>query len=202
MIRSLLAFPAAALFVAASCAPAGAPAGSPTAASAGPAAARASQPCAAGGLVQSPLQTAAPTPPRTTAAATASAPAPTAPPTAAAPTPTLRPAPTVDRVGFPDEYQTKFKFAYAYDRRDAKSVSYICFNDVAAAVKQGQPFPRGSVIVFESWRPREDAQGNLSYDANGHMIRQSLNAIFVARKEEGFGEAYQAFRTGEWEYVA
>jgi len=203
VIRSQLVLPAVALLVAAACAPAGSPAaGSPPAASAGSAAARATQPCAAGGLAQSPLQAAAPTPPRTTAAATASAPAPTAPPTAAAPPPTLRPAPTVDRVGFPDEYQTKFKFAYAYDRRDAKSVSYICFNDAAAAVKQGQPFPYGSVITFESWRPREDAQGNLAFDANGHMIRESLNAIFVMRKEQGFGEAYQASRTGEWEYVA
>jgi plastocyanin len=140
----------------------------------------------------SPLQTAAP---RTTAPATTPATAPTA-------TPTLRPAPQTDRVGFPDDYQTKFKFAYAYDRRDAKSVSYICFNDVAAQVKQGEAFPYGSVLVFESWRPKEDAQGALVYDANGHMIRESLNAIFVMRKERGFGEAYANLRTGEWEYVA
>src|SRR5207245_3367594 len=116
--------------------------------------------------------TAAPTPAVTTAAPTTPA------PTVAAPTPTLRPAPQTDRIGFPDDYQTKFKFGYAYDRRDAKSVSYICLNDVAAQVKQGQPFPFGSVIVFESWRPKEDAQGSLVYDVNGHMIRESLNVIF------------------------
>jgi len=34
------------------------------------------------------------------------------------------------------------------------------------------------------------------------MIRESLNAIFVMRKEQGFGEAYANLRTGEWEYVA
>jgi plastocyanin len=193
MVRSIAAASAVTLLLITSCAPSG-PAASPA-----PPAAKATQPCAAGGLTISPLQTAAPTPTRTPVATTAPPPAPTA---AASPTPTLRPAPTTDRVGFPEDYQTKFKFAYAFDRRDAKSVSYICFNDVAATVRQGQSFPYGSVIVFESWRPKQDAQGNLTYDPNGHMIRESLNAIFVMRKEQGFGEAYQSFRTGEWEYVA
>src|SRR5438094_480014 len=75
-------------------------------------------------------------------------------------------------------------------------------NAPAAAARQGQAFPYGSVLVFEQWRPKEDASGNTIKDANGHLIRTTLNAIFVARKEQGFGEAYQAFRTGEWEYVA
>src|SRR5919204_5716551 len=197
MLRMLVVPPAVILLLITSCAPA-TPGGAPSSsASPSAVAARATQPCAAGGLSMSPLQTAAPrtTAPATTAPATTPATAPTA-------TPTLRPAPQIDRVGFPEDYQTKFKFAYAFDRRDAKSVSYICFNDVAAQVKQGEAFPYGSVLVFESWRPKEDAQGALVYDANGHMIRESLNAIFVMRKEHGFGEAYQASRTGEWEYVA
>ncbi|HEV8535949.1 MAG TPA: cytochrome P460 family protein [Candidatus Limnocylindria bacterium] len=193
MVRSFAAASAVTLLLVAGCAPSG-PAASPA-----PPAANATQPCASGGLAMSPLQSAAPTPVRTPATTTAP---PAASPAAASPTPTLRPAPTTDRVGFPEDYQTKFKFAYAFDRRDAKSVSYICFNDVAATVRQGQPFPHGSVVVFESWRPKQDAQGNLVYDPNGHMIRESLNAIFVMRKEQGFGEAYQTFRTGEWEYVA
>jgi plastocyanin len=195
MLRSAAAAGAVTFLLVTSCGPAG-PAratGTP-----GPAAAKATQPCAAGGLAMSSLQTAAPTPARTAAATTA----PPPPAAAASPAPTPRPAPTTDRVGFPEDYQTKFKFAYAFDRRDAKSVSYICFNDVAATVRQGQPFPFGSVIVFESWRPKQDAQGNLVYDPSGHMIRETLNAIFVMRKEPGFGEAYQNFRTGEWEYVA
>src|SRR5207245_586525 len=84
---------------------------------------------APGAAATSPLQTAAPrTAAPTTAVTTAAAPSPV--PTAAPPTPTLRPAPQTDRIGFPDDYQTKFKFGYAYDRRDAKSVSYICLNDV------------------------------------------------------------------------
>lgn len=201
MFRFAFAATAATLLLATSCAPAGLAPGAGASASPGPAAANATQPCATGGLAQSPLQPPAPTPSRSAGPSTA----PTAAPTSAvgaSPTPTLRPAPTTDRVGFPENYQTSFKFAYAYDRRDAKSVSYICFNDVAATAKSGQAFPYGSVIAFESWRPKEDAQGGLVYDANGHMIRETLNAIFVMRKEQGFGEAYQGSRTGEWEYVA
>jgi plastocyanin len=198
MLRAVLAVGATSLLIATACAPAAPPATSQGQAAK---AANSTQPCASGGLAVSPLQPPAPTPTRSAGVATVS-PAATPSQTAASPTPTPRPAPTADRVGFPDGYQTAFKFAYAFDRRDAKSVSYICFNDVAAAVKQGQPFPYGSVIVFESWRPKEDAQGALVYDTNGHMIRESLNAIFVMRKEPGFGEAYQASRTGEWEYVA
>src|SRR5438128_2985371 len=201
MYRLTGAMAAAALLLMTSCAPAGSPPVPAASATPGPAAANATQPCASGGLAASPLQPPAPAASRT-AGATPPAPAVATTPAAASPTPTLRPAPTVDRVGFPEDYQTRFKFAYAYDRRDAKSVSYICFNDVAASVKQGQPFPLGSVIAFESWRPKEDAQGNLVYDPNGHMIRETLNAVFVMRKEQGFGEAYQASRTGEWEYVA
>jgi plastocyanin len=162
------------------------------------------QPCAAGGLSISSIQSPAPTVAPTAASATARPTTAASPATAAAasPTPTLRPAPTTDRVGFPEGYQTAFKFGYAYDRKDAKSVSYICLNDVAASAKQGQPFPFGSVIVFESWRPKEDDRGNLILDSAGHMIRSTLNAIFVMRKEQGFGVDYKQFQTGDWEYIA
>jgi plastocyanin len=195
---------AAAVAVAIACAPqqpspAGAPgAGAPTSAasSAGPLAG--TQPCAAGGASISTVQA----PPPATAATTTVAPVTTTAATPAAPTPTLRPAPTVDRVGFPEGYQTAYKFGYAYDRKDAKSVSYICLNDVAASAKQGQPLPFGSVIVFESWRPKEDEKGNLVLDASGHMIRTTLNAIFVMRKEQGFGVDYKQYQTGDWEYIA
>ncbi|HVR89222.1 MAG TPA: cytochrome P460 family protein [Candidatus Limnocylindria bacterium] len=198
MWRRLSAVLAASLLSVVSCAaPAGkGPAAIPTATS-GPTAG--AQPCASGGLAISTIAA-----PSATAAPTVGAPTTTSAPaaTAAAPTATPRPAPTTDRVGFPEGYQTAFKFLYVYDRLDAKSISYICGNDAAASAKQGQPFPYGSVVVFESWRPKEDASGNTIKDTAGHLIRSTLNAIFVMRKEPGFGEAYQQFRTGEWEYVA
>lgn len=81
-------------------------------------------------------------------------------------------------------------------------MSYVCANDVAASVKPGEPFPYGSILVFESWRPKEDATGKVVPDDNGHLVRQTLNAIFVMRKEKGFGEAYQDRQAGEWEFAA
>lgn len=203
MWRRAWASLAASLLFVASCTPASpaanAPAPASATATAGPAAGTA--PCASGGLAISTLESPAPTtaPAATTAPAVTTAPAAT---TAPAPTATPRPAPSVDRIGFPDGYQTAFKFLYVYDRADAKSITYVCGNDAAASTRQGQAFPYGSVIVFESWRPKEDTAGNTIKDPSGHLIRTTLNAIFVMKKEQGFGEKYQAFRTGEWEYVA
>jgi plastocyanin len=148
-------------------------------------------------LIETPAPaTATPTPPPAPTATLAAT--PTQPP----PTPTPRPAPQVDRVGFPEGYREAFKQFFVFDRIDAKSVQFVCANDIAASVKQGQPFPYGSILVFESWRPKEDASRNVILDANGHLIRERLNAIFIQRKEQGFGEAYGPLRNGEWEYVA
>ena len=91
---------------------------------------------------------------------------------------------------------------YIYDRPENRQVRVICGNDIAASVKQGEPFPYGSILVMETWRAKLDADGKVAKDSNGHLLRETLNGIFVMRKEEGFGEAYQDLRTGEWEYVA
>ncbi|GEM_PF-963717 len=129
-------------------------------------------------------------------------PSPAASPTAPPPTATPRPAPQVDRVGFPEGYKDSFKQFYVFDRFDSRVVSYVCANDVAMSAKAGEPLPYGSILVFEAWRARQDAAGKVIEDASGHLIRETLTGIFVMRKEQGFGEAYQNLRTGEWEYVA
>jgi plastocyanin len=210
------------VLLAASCAPApvvaptSPPAAAPTAASVPPtptsvattptASASAGLPsCAQGRLALSLLQTPVPVTPAPTVAPTL---APTLNPsgptaTPRPPTATPLPAPQIDRVGFPpDNYQDSFRFLYVFDRTDTKQVRVVCGNDVAASVKEGQPFPYGSVIVFESWRPKEDSSSNAIKDANGHLIREVLTTLFVMRKEKGYGEAYQNLRNGEWEYVA
>ncbi|MBI4311710.1 MAG: cytochrome P460 family protein [Chloroflexi bacterium] len=105
-------------------------------------------------------------------------------------------------MGFPEGYRDAFKLFFVFDRVDAKSIQYVCANTTAASVEPGQPFPYGSVLVFETWRPLEDAQGNVTKDANGHLVRASLNTIFAMRKEQGFGTDYKDLRSGEWEYVA
>lgn len=105
-------------------------------------------------------------------------------------------------MGFPEGYREKFKQFFVFDRFDAKSIQFICGNDVATTVKPGEPFPYGSILVFETWRPKEDSSGTVIPDADGHLVRTTLNTIFVMRKEKGFGEEYGSLRNGEWEYVA
>jgi hypothetical protein len=119
-----------------------------------------------------------------------------------APTPTPGPAPAEDRVGFPDGYEQEYKLLFIVDRRDNRSVRVVCGNAVAATAQEGEPFPYGSILVMEVWRARLDADGKVVTDGNGRLIRSTLSTVFVMRKEEGFGEAYQRQRTGEWEYVA
>src|SRR5256712_4970972 len=205
MLRRASASLAATVLFLAACTPAPGGSGPPASASATEGPGAGTQPGASGGLALSPS---GPPPPATSAAATSAAPRTSAVATPAtstpapSPTATPRPAPSADRIGFPEGYQTAFKFLYVYDRADAKSITYVCGNDAAASTRQAQPFNYGSVMVFESWRPKEDAAGNTIKDANGHLIRTTLNAIFVMKKDQGFGEAYQQFRTGEWEYVA
>jgi plastocyanin len=123
--------------------------------------------------------------------------------TAQVPTPsnTPRPAPTEDRVGFPEGYQENFKLLFFFDRPDSRQVRAICGNDSAAARQPGEPFAYGSVLVMETYRTLQQ-DGKPVLDQNGHYIFEGQPTIFVMRKEKGFGEAYKEDRSGEWEYTA
>lgn len=112
------------------------------------------------------------------------------------------PGTSVDRVGFPDGYQTNFTHLYTVDRPDSGQIRAIWGNDKAASVKPGESFPYGSVILFESWRSKRDSQNNILLDENGRFIKDTLTTIFVSRKEPGFGVEYQQNRNGEWEHIA
>ncbi len=116
------------------------------------------------------------------------------------------PAPTVDRVGFPEDYMNKFKVWYVYDRQDNKQVRTIYANDLANSATADTQFnyPYGSVFVMETWASLQDAQGNPVLDGRGRYQKNpaATPTLFVMRKERGFGEEYGPNRTGEWEYVA
>lgn len=75
-------------------------------------------------------------------------------------------------------------------------------NHLVTNTRKGEPYQYGSVLVTEAYRARTDAQNVPLRDANGRFIRDQLTAIFVMRKEPGFGVEYEQNRTGEWEYVA
>jgi plastocyanin len=112
------------------------------------------------------------------------------------------PAPSTDRVGFPANYQTTFTKVLTVDRPDNGQIRAIWVNQTAARTPWWEPYPYGSVILFESWTSRRDEANNLLLDGQGRLIPNALQTIFVKRKEPGFGEAYQQNRNGEWEYVA
>ncbi|MFN8526449.1 MAG: cytochrome P460 family protein [Chloroflexota bacterium] len=112
------------------------------------------------------------------------------------------PAPTDDRVGFPEGYETTYKLLFVLDRPDNRQVRMVYGNDQAASGKPGEPFPYGSVLVMETWSARKDASGLPELGADGRYQKDQLTGIFVQRKEPAFGEAYQLQRSGEWEYVA
>jgi plastocyanin len=116
------------------------------------------------------------------------------------------PAPTVDRVGFPANYQSSMNLLYVFDRPDNKQVHTAYANASAFGVKNGaqNDYPYGSVIVFENWPALQDAQGVAVLDANGRFTKDpaATPTINVMRKEKGFGVDYGPNRNGEWEYVA
>jgi plastocyanin len=108
----------------------------------------------------------------------------------------------VDRVGFPEGYATDYVRMFVLDRPDNRQVRVIYGNQAAVSVKYGEPLPYGSILVMETWSSKRDAAGNAEMDASGRFVPDALTGIFVQRKEQGFGEAYQVQRSGEWEYVA
>ena len=115
------------------------------------------------------------------------------------------PAPTVDRVGFPTDYQ-HWNLLYVFDRPDNKSVRTVYGNAAAAATTPNDIFayPYGSIVVMETWGALLDSSGNPLLDGDGRFQKDSAKTptIFVMRKERGFGADYGANRNGEWEYVA
>jgi plastocyanin len=112
------------------------------------------------------------------------------------------PAPTQDRVGFPANYRETFVKLLTFDRPDNGQIRVIWANQIAARAPFWEPFPYGSVILFESWTSRRDENNAILRDESGRFIPNALTTLFVKRKEPGFGEAYAQNRNGEWEYVA
>lgn len=87
--------------------------------------------------------------------------------------PQTPPAPTEDRVGFPEDYSNKFHLWYVFDRQDTRQVRTIYANDAANTVTADTQFnyPHGSVLVMETWASLQDAQGNPILDASGRYQR-------------------------------
>ncbi len=113
------------------------------------------------------------------------------------------PAPATDRVGFPKNYRDSFTVLRRENRAKKQQVVTSYGNPSAASVerKEQLPYPYGSVFVLETAEAAKDAAGQPLLDDKGFYQRGSVTGLHVMRREKGFGEAYAANRTGEWEYV-
>ncbi|MBI3973818.1 MAG: cytochrome P460 family protein [Chloroflexi bacterium] len=122
------------------------------------------------------------------------------------PTPTAvvltAPGADVDRVGLPENYRERLVQFYVFDRADNRQVRSVFVNLTGAQVREGQPYPYGTILVMETYRAQLTPENQIALDASGRYIRGDLAGIFVMRKERGFGEKYGHDRTGEWEFVA
>lgn len=108
----------------------------------------------------------------------------------------------MDRVGFPANYKDTFVKLLTMDRSDNGQIRVIWGNSIAASNPVNEPYPYGSILIFEQYSSKTDSAGNLILDEDGRQIPDQLATVFVQRKEVGFGEAYGANRNGEWEYVS
>jgi plastocyanin len=115
------------------------------------------------------------------------------------------PAPTVDRVGFPTNYQSTFVKVYTFDNYQNRQIRVVWANPVSASVTPDtvHKFPFGSIILMETYGVMEDSNGEPILDGNGRFIPSSAPpTVFVQRKEKGFGADYGLIRNGDCEYIA
>jgi hypothetical protein len=112
-------------------------------------------------------------------------------------------APSADRVGFPKDYQTRFKVLGVIFNEKELRVSTVYANEQAAAVtsREQLPYPEGSIIVMEFRDALKDANDQIVRDANGALRKGAVEHIDVMKRGKGFGQAYGASRSGEWEYA-
>ncbi|HEY5808497.1 MAG TPA: cytochrome P460 family protein [Povalibacter sp.] len=112
-------------------------------------------------------------------------------------------APTIDRVGFPQDYQTRFKVLRVVVNEQTLKVNTVYGNEPAAAVtsREKLPYPEGSILLMEFSDALRDANNQLVRDAKGALKKGAVEHIDVMKRGKGFGEAYGADRSGEWEYA-
>jgi hypothetical protein len=112
-------------------------------------------------------------------------------------------APATDRVGFPADYSRKFiVLRTKLDAANAKQIT-IYGNAETASVSSvaALPYPNGSIIVMETTSLKKGPDGKALTDLNGKYLQDLVLGLHVMRREAGFGAAYGANRSGEWEYV-
>lgn len=113
-----------------------------------------------------------------------------------------KPAPTVDRVGFPEEYATRFTVLRTFDRGERQVVT-VYGNAEAARVKgmSDLPFPDGAILVMETADAVRDPDGSRRKGPEGRVEKEKVVGLHVMRRGPDFGAAYGTNRAGPWEFV-
>jgi hypothetical protein len=103
------------------------------------------------------------------------------------------PAPSTDRVGFPDGYEQSYSVLRSFVKEKQHQLVTVYGNRLAASVTETRqlPYPFGSVLVMETAELLKSGKKN----------KGKILGLHVMRREPGFGAAYGKNRTGEWEYV-
>lgn len=110
----------------------------------------------------------------------------------------------VDRVGLPVDYAKKFEVVRRFNGVARGKAATVYANETAGALKDlaKLPYAHGSVFVVAWAEPVKDAKGAPVVGADGLWQPGEVTQIDVMRHEAGFGTAYGADRTGEWEFAS
>lgn len=106
-----------------------------------------------------------------------------------------------DRVGFPRDYEKSFKLYHVFNREERPQLREMWINPVGAQAESRKVFPYGTIIVMVTYDAKAQ-DGKPLQDDRGLYLKGKTNRVDVMRKEKGYGEAYGASRSGEWEFNA
>lgn len=122
---------------------------------------------------------------------------------AASSNPPASATPAIDRVGFPEDYRTRFKVLGVIVKEQELKVNTVYGNELAATVtsRDQLPFPEGSIILVEFSAALKDANDQVVRDANGKLQAGVVDHVDVMKRGSGFGESYGENRSGEWEFA-
>lgn len=111
--------------------------------------------------------------------------------------------PVADRVGFPQDYRTRYKVLSVRVRDTAPEILTAYGNEQAASVasRSQLPFPEGSVILMEFSYALRDANNQIQRDANGVAKMGEIEHVDVMKRGKDFGTGYGEHRSGEWEFA-
>lgn len=114
---------------------------------------------------------------------------------------------SVTRVALPAGFATGFRLYDKVDKPDRKIVRYLYINPQAlAAVKPGEPFPDGTILVMEDHDVALEAGGAPIKAGDGRLMpTQRVKGVFVMEKRSGWGESNPfppEKDNGDWEYAA